>query len=127
MVPEFIGAYKTKLPKIDRTEISNKYLTLQYVDCKYSVELAERFGYKARNGEANGFIFVKHHIEPHTDNGGRCLVHLAKGKGSLYVLHKGALCTADMREGDVWLFNDKREHFWLSEKPCTLLVVNVKR
>ena len=127
MVPEFIGAYKTKLPEIDRTETSTKYLTTQYANSKYSVELAERFGYKARNGEANGFVFVKHHIEPHTDNGGRCLVHLAKGEGSLHVLHKGVIVTTNIEKGDVWLFNDRQTHFWLSEKPCTLLVVNVKR
>ena len=79
------------------------------------------------SSDLNGWLYVKHWVDPHVDENGKILVHLARGRGDLCVVHRGKLLTTRLMKGEVWEFNDRDVHFWLSLQPCTLLVANVGR
>lgn len=70
------------------------------------------------------WMYVKKHVVPHMDGWGSCLVHLYRGEGTLYVLKRGKLYEQYMKAGSVVVFNDKCKHFWMSTRPCTILVCN---
>jgi len=72
------------------------------------------------------WLYIKKHVEPHKDGYGSCLVYLYRGEGALYVLKHGKIHEKNMKPGSVVIFDDRLTHFWLSEKPCTILVCNVK-
>ena len=73
------------------------------------------------------WLHIKSGAGPHSDNYGMCLVYLAKGSGTLYVLYRGKIEERHAEPGDVLLFNDKLTHWWMSDTPCTLMAINVKK
>ncbi len=123
MIPYLIETcYKTKIPKIAH---GGSPFDIIYQDNDAAEEMAKHFDYKVSKWASNGWLYAKHYVEPHTDDNGKTLVHVAKGTGDLGVVDKGKIVTTRMRKGDVWLFNDRQVHFWLSVTPCTLLIANV--
>lgn len=129
MIPLDLGDYfgkDIKPPKIrhnglpfDRPEIADE-------DAE---KLAEHFGYECLSGPSyvNVWLYVAKHVHPHKDSSGLCMVYLYRGKGYLNVVDKGKIIETRMVFGNVVVFNDRQTHFWLSEKPCTMLVCSVKK
>lgn len=119
---EFVGWYKTQAPKIrhsddpfDRTVDGDQI----------SKEMADYFGFKVNEAAPNVWVYVAKHVDPHTDSGGLCLIYLHRGRGTLYILKDGDIYKRQQIAGEVILFDDRHKHFWLSDKPCTLLCCNV--
>lgn len=121
---EFVGWYEAQAPKIRHSEDPFD----RAVDGdQVSKEMAEHFGFRYISEAVNVWLYVTKYVEPHTDAGGLCLVYLHRGRGKLCVLKKGRLYERRLYPGDVVMFNDRCKHFWLSDKPCTLLCCNVHR
>jgi len=124
LIPDLIETcYKTKIPKIAHE--GNPFDVIHCSD-DAAKKMATHFGYKV-NKWAGGWLYVKHYVGPHTDGNGKTLVHVARGAGDLGVVDKGRIDTTRMKKGEVWMFNDRQVHFWMSVTPCTLLVANVRK
>jgi len=124
MIPKYMGQFKTKIPKIAH---NGSAFDIVHHDNFAAEEMATHFGYKVSKWASNGWLYVRKYVEPHEDGNGKILVHVARGTGDLGVVDKGRIVTTRMRKGEVWMFNDRQVHFWMSVTPCTLLVANVKR
>jgi hypothetical protein len=129
MIPLDLGTY----PKSDIRPPKIRHNGLPFDKPKFADEdaekLADHFGYKCLSGPdyANVWLYVSKYVVPHQDSSGRCMVYLYSGKGYLNVVDKGKIIETKMNPGKVVVFNDRQNHFWLSEKPCTMLVCSVKK
>lgn len=121
----YLGKYKTRAPRMRNT--NERVFEDTIIADVEGDALAAAFGYKVRKPNAGYapclWVYVPKFAEPHKDGGGLCIVYLHSGRGDLWINNK----QTRMYKGDVVLFNDRREHFWLSHTPCKMLVVNVGR
>jgi len=89
-------------------------------------EIAKSLGLTYRSNAVAAWVRVEKHCKPHRDDYGKCLVILARGHGELYVKRKTKLDYVPMYPGMAVVFNDRLEHFWLSDIASTMLVMSVK-
>lgn len=124
MRPEYLGTFHAQAPKIAHNGCPFLNSVNDHETCK---RLAEEFGYQLQGRHlANVWLYVKHSVQPHRDSSGKCLIYLHRGLGNLYVIDKGKLTWIRMAQGQVYQFNDRQTHLWMSDTPCTLLVANVR-
>ena len=97
-----------------------------YVDDENLKEIAKLLGLTYSSSGVASWVRVEKHCKPHRDDNGKCLVILARGHGELYVKSKTNLDYVPMYPGMAVVFNDRLEHFWLSDIASTMLVMSVK-
>lgn len=111
--PRIAGNYENPFDSMKRAPLHGK-------------ELCKEHGFIHVNTGPTCWIYVDRGVEPHRDGGGKCLLYLHRGRGTLFVLSRGRIHNIRVSPGFVVAFNDRQEHFWLSEKPCTMLVCNYR-
>lgn len=111
-------------PKLDTT--SYEPFVNQVDGERESRILCQRLGCEFNDKGPSIWIHVRAGVHLHRDSYGRCLVFLKKGRGTLYAIRNRRVEDIGVLAGEVVLFNDRLQHWWISSAPCTILVCNVK-
>lgn len=127
MIPQRVGSFYIKPPRPMRFKANENPFEHMVFGDEEAYKLASYFGYEISSYAAAIWLYVPKFVEPHRDARGLCLLYLHRGEGTLGVVDRGKVVTHWMRSGTVVLFNDRQNHFWLSDKPCTLLACNIKK
>lgn len=120
----YVGIYRTKPPSglfNDNYDIFRKSIP----DIDSGEKLASHFGFKIKKYEPSVWLYIPKFTSLHYDRGGKCLVYLYSGKGTLIVFKGSNYQEYDMLKNNVIIFNDRLQHIWLSHIPCKLLTCNI--